>query len=134
MSVYRFNLEAPVRSALIDRLTLMVSLRWLQWFQNVSNRYNRRADIDFAYDPAAVPAGTPATAVFTFPGAGLTARDIVAGVSFDPMTEASVVTPYMRVSGNVIDADTIAITFLNVGAGAIDLDAGTLRIQVERAT
>lgn len=132
MAVRWFQIQAPVRSALIDRATLMVSLRWLQWFQNVSDRQSATAVLDTAYDPPNLVAGASVTVDVNFDG--VAAGDFVTGVSFSPMTVGGAPTSFVRFLGNVKQAGIVSVTLINVGAGAIDLDAGTLRIQVERAT
>lgn len=120
-----------MRSALIDR-ALMVSLRWLQWFQLVSDRIGAVSRVDAAYDPPNLAPGASVTADVSFNGAS--PEDFVTGVSFTPMTAAGVATSFMRLIGNVSAANVVSVTFINVGPGAIDLDAGTIRIQVEQAT
>jgi hypothetical protein len=131
MAIIRFPSEAPVRSALIDR-AMMVSLRWLQWFQLVSDRIGAVSRVDAAYDPPNLAAGAAVTADVSFDG--VSPDDFVTGVSFTPMTVAGVATSFMRLIGNVSAANVVSVTFINVGPGAIDLDAGTIRIQVEQAT
>lgn len=131
MALIRFASEAPVRSAMVDRV-MMVSLRWLQWFQLIGDRIAAVSRVDAAYDPPNLAAGASVTVSVTYPGA--TPGDFVTGASFAPMTVGGVGTPFIRVLGDVESAGSVAVTFINVGAGAIDLDAGTIRVQLERAT
>lgn len=110
----------------------MVSLRWLQWFQLVGARVQAVTREAVAYDPPIIGAGTFLTVNVTYEGA--TPADYVTAVSFDPMTEGGIATSFMRVTGNVTAAGVVSVTFANMSGGAIDLDPGTIRIQVERAT
>lgn len=110
----------------------MVSLRWLQWFQNVSDRIQSALMLDVAYNPGSIASGALATVTVNFDG--VMPGDLIKGVSFSPMTVGGVPTPYIRTFGDVVQAGVVGVTFFNVGPGAIDLDAGTLRIQVERVT
>lgn len=129
MGITRFNAEAPVRSVLVDR-TLTVTMRWLQWFQRVGDRISATSIVDAAYDPPSLGAGATVTVNVTFPG--VRPKDLVKGVSFDPMTAGGVASAAIRFLANVTAADTVSVTLLNVSGGAVDLDAGTLRIEVER--
>lgn len=131
MAVRRFPIEAPVRVALIDRVALTVARQWLQWFQNVSARYQRLLILDVAYDPPNLGAGATVTSDVSF--TGVVSGDFVTGVSFSPMTVGGVPTSFIRLIANVKQDGVVSVTLINVGPGAIDLDAGTLRIQVERA-
>ena len=110
----------------------MVSLRWLQWFQLTSTRIANVSRLDAAYDPPALGSGAAVTANVPFPGVSL--GDYVTGVSFAPMTVGGVASSGIRLMANVTAADVVSVTFFNVSGGAIDLDAGTIRIQAEQAT
>lgn len=131
MALIRYPSEAPVRSALVDAVR-MVSLRWLQWFQLVGARIAAVTRLDVAYDPPNIAGGAAFTVTVT--GSGCAIGDYVTGASFAPMTVAAVVTTGIRLMADVVDTDTIAVTFFNITAGAIDLDAGTIRLQLERAS
>lgn len=131
MAVQRRNAEAPVRVPLVDSARV-VTLRWLQWFQEVGNAIQAVVTADAAYDPPSIASGGTLTVSVTVPG--IAARDIVRGVSLEPMAVAGVPTAGIRLLADCIGPDTVAITFWNVSGGAIDLDAATLRVQVERLT
>lgn len=131
MAIFRYQSAAPVRSALVDRL-MMVSLRWLQWFQEVGDYIGAQGRQDYAYDPPNLAPGALATVNVTFTGAVF--GDMVKACEFYPPAVGGVPTAGVRVFANVVAADTVAVTFFNVTAGAIDLDAGTIRIQVESST
>ncbi len=131
MALIRYNLEAPIRTAIVDALRF-VSLRWLQWFQDVGDRLSAESRLDTAYDPPNLGAGAATTVNVTYNG--VNPGDIVKGVSFAPMTAGGVASSAIRFSGDVTDANTVSVTLLNVSGGAVNLDAGTLRIQVERLT
>ena len=110
----------------------MVSLRWLQWFQMVGTRIANVSRLDAAYDPPALGSGAAVTANVPFPG--VSPGDYITGVSFNPMAVGGVVTSGVRLLADVTDANVVSVTFFNVSGGAIDLDAGTIRIQAEQAT
>ena len=114
---------------MVDR-AMMVSLRWLQWFQLVGDRIGAVSRVDAAYDPPSLAAGASVTASVSFDG--VTTADFVTGVSFSPMNETGSPTPYIRVIANIAAPNTVSVTFINFGPGAIDLDPGTIRIQVEQ--
>jgi hypothetical protein len=126
----RYNAEPPVRSAILGRDTL-VSRAWLPWFQVVSDFIQGRLREAALYDPPNLAAGATVTVDVTVTGVNDTH---IAGASFSPMTVGGVATPYMRVFANVTAANTVSVSFLNLGPGAIDLDAGTIRLIVETNT
>ena len=78
MALRRYNTEAPVRAPLVD-LARIVSLRWLQWFQDVGDRISAVSVLDVAYDPPNIGAGAAATVNVTYDG--VTPGDFVAAVS-----------------------------------------------------
>lgn len=129
MSITRRNAEAPVRVPLVDAARV-VTLRWLQWFQEVGNAVQAVVLLDTPYDPPNIGAGATLTVNVTVPG--VSAKDIVRGVSLSPMAVGGVANSSIRIAGNCVAADTVAVTFTNVSGGAINLDAGTLRVSVER--
>jgi len=129
MALIRYPSEAPVRSALIDRAA-MVSLRWLQWFQLVGDRIGAWTILDTPFDPVNIGAGGLTTVTVAVPGA--TPGDFVIGVSLAPMSVGGVPTSAIRTMADVIAADTVAVSLLNLSGGAVDLDAGTLRLKLER--
>jgi hypothetical protein len=129
MGIRRFNAEAPVRSQIVD-VARVVTLRWLQWFQEVGNAIQAVTIVDTVYDPPSVAAGSLFTVTVNYQG--VTPQDFVRGLSFSPMAVAGVPTTGIRLLGNVTDTDTVSVTFFNVSGGAIDLDSGTLRIEVEK--
>lgn len=132
MALVRFSAEAPVRAALVDPRTWMVSLRWLQWFQLIGQRVQSVSRVDGAYDPPNLVPGAAQTVDVTVASAAV--GDYVTGVSFAPMTVGGVPANGIRLFADVTAAGVVSVTFFNVSAGAIDLDAGTIRIQVEQAT
>lgn len=129
MALIRYNLEAPIRTAIVDAAR-MVSLRWLQWFQDVGARLSAVVLLDTPYNPPNLAAGAATTANVTVNG--VQPGDLVTAVSFTPMTVGGVASSAIRFFGDVTAANTVSVTLLNVSGGAVDLDAGTLRIQVER--
>lgn len=129
MPLVRYNVEAPVRTALVEA-TRNVTRGWLQWFQVVGDRLSSVQRLDTPYNPPNLAAGAATTINVTFPG--LAPPDFVHAVSFTPMTVGGVPTSAIRFFGNVTDANTVSVTLLNVSGGAVDLDAGTLFLQVER--
>lgn len=129
MALIRYNLEAPIRTAIVDAARF-VSLRWLQWFQDVGDRLSAVILLDTAYDPPNLGAGAATTANVTVNG--VRPGDMVTAVSFAPMTVGGTPSSAIRFFGDVTDANTVSVTLLNVSGGAVNLDAGTLRIQVER--
>lgn len=131
MALIRYNAEAPVRSALVDAVSRLASRVWLQWIQLVGDRLSAVSRLDTPFDPGNLGAGTTSTVNVTFPG--VAPPDGVQWVSFTPMTVGGVASSAIRFSGNVTGANTVSVTLLNVSGGAVDLDAGTLFIQVERA-
>lgn len=131
MALRRYNAEAPIRVPLVDRVSLIVTLRWLQWFQDVAARLQAVSMLDVAYDPPSLGAGAVTTVNVAFKGAR--AGDFVTGVSFAPMAVGGTATSAVRLMADVTDVDQVSVTFFNVTGGAVDLDAGTLRILVERA-
>jgi hypothetical protein len=131
MALIRYNAEAPVRSALVE-ISRFASQRWLQWFQTVGGRLSAVMRLDTPLDPGNIGAGAASTVNVTLPG--VKAADFVQAVSFTPMTVGGAPSSAIRVFGNVTAADTVSVTFFNVSGGAVDLDAGTLYIQVERVT
>jgi hypothetical protein len=129
MPLLRYNAEAPVRTALVE-LSRVATRGWLQWFQVVGDRLGAVLRLDTAYDPPNLAAGAATTINVTVPG--VAPPDFVQAVSFTPMTVGGVPNANVRLFGNVTDVNTVSVTLLNVSGGAIDLDAGTLFIQVER--
>jgi hypothetical protein len=129
MPLIRYNVEAPVRAALVET-TRMVSMRWLQWFQAAGDRLSAVSRLDAAYDPGSISAGAVSTVNVTF--SGVKPGDLVTAVSFSPMATSGTPTAGIRMLADVTSANTVSVSFLNVSGGAIDLDAGTIRIQVER--
>lgn len=129
MALIRYNAEAPVRSALSE-LSRMVTRAWLPWFQNVGDRLSLEMRLDTPFDPGNLAAGAASTVNVTLPG--VRPPDGVQWVGFTPMTVGGVATSAIRFFGNVTDVNTVSVTLLNVSGGAVDLDAGTLFIKVER--
>lgn len=129
MALIRYNAEAPVRSMVVD-LGRMVSQRWLQWFQVVGDRLSAVMRLDTTTDPGNLSAGAASTVNVTM--SGVNPGDLVTAVSFSPMAVGGTPTAGVRLLADVTAANTVSVTFLNVSGGSIDLDAGTLRIQVER--
>ncbi len=129
MALIRYNAEAPVRSMVVD-LGRMVSQRWLQWFQVVGDRLSAVMRLDTTTDPGSLSAGAASTVNVTM--SGVNPGDLVTAVSFSPMAVGGTPTAGVRLLADVTAANTVSVTFLNVSGGSIDLDAGTLRIQVER--
>jgi hypothetical protein len=130
MPIRRYNTEAPIRSELVS-LARVVTLRWLQWFQNVGEWISGVSLLDTPYDPPSVAPGGVQSAVVPF--AGVRRRDVVSGVSFTPMTEGAAPVSGIQLVGTVNQDGAVLVTIFNVSGGAIDLDPGTLRIEV-RAT
>lgn len=129
MPLVRYNAEAPVRTALVEA-TRIATRGWLQWFQTVGDRLGAVLRLDTPYDPPSIAAGAATTINVTLPG--VAPPDFVQAVSFTPMTVGGVPNSNVRFFGNVTAAGTVSVTLLNVSGAAIDLDAGTLFIQVER--
>jgi hypothetical protein len=129
MALIRYNAEAPVRSMVVD-LGRMVSQRWLQWFQVVGDRLSSVMRLDTTTNPGNLAAGAASTVNVTM--SGVNPGDLVTAVSFSPMAVGGTPTAGIRLLADVTAANTVSVTFLNVSSGGIDLDAGTLRIQVER--
>lgn len=129
MSITRRNAEAPVRVPLVD-LARTVTRGWLQWFQEVGNAIGAVLVLDTPYNPPSIAAGATITVSVTVPG--VRARDIVRGVSLEPMSVAGVPNPSVRLSGTCFGPDAVAVTLWNVSGAPIDLDPATLRVSVER--
>ena len=129
MAITRRNSEAPVRVPLVDTARV-VTLRWLQWFQEVGNAIQAVIVVDTPFNPPSLAAGATATFNVTIPG--VSAKDFVRGVSLDPMAVGGVPTSVIRISGNCVAPETVAVTFANVSGGSVDLDPATLRVSVER--
>jgi len=104
MAIFRYQSAAPVRSALVDRL-MMVSLRWLQWFQEVGDYIGAQGRQDYAYDPPNLAPGALATVNVTFTGAVF--GDMVKACEFYPPAVGGVPTargtaaPATRVAGSI---------------------------------
>lgn len=111
---------------------MMVSLRWLQWMQLVGTRIGNVSRLDVPYDPPNLGPGAAVTVSVTFDGVSL--GDYITGVSFAPMTVGGAPSSAIRVLADVSAVNTVSVTFFNVSGGAVDLDAGTLRIQAEQST
>lgn len=129
MALRRYNTEAPVKVPLVDQARV-VTLRWLQWFTSVGDAIQAVSVLSTSYDPPNLAAGAAVTVNVTYDGA--TPGDFVRAVSFSPMAVGGVPTSAIRVLGDVTAAGQVSVTFFNVSGGAVDLDAGTLRIQLER--
>jgi hypothetical protein len=129
MPLVRYNAEAPVRSVLSE-VSRMVTRSWLPWFQIVGDRLSAVSRLDTALNPGNIAAGAASTVNVTFPG--VRPPDFVQAVSFTPMTVAGVPSSAIRFFGNVTDVNTVSVSLLNVSGAPVDLDAGTLYIQVER--
>ena len=129
MALIRYNAEAPVRSMVVD-LGRMVSQRWLQWFQVVGDRLSSVMRLDTTTNPCNLAAGAASTVNVTM--SGVNPGDLDTAVSFSPMAVGGTPTAGIRLLADVTAANKVSMTFLNVSGGGIDLDAGTLRIQVER--
>lgn len=132
MGLVRYSSEAPVRAALVDPRGWMASLRWLPWFQLVATRIGAVSRLDATYDPPNLVPGAVQTVDVSFDGVSL--GDYVTGVSFSPMTVGGAPTNGIRLLADVTAVNRVSVSFFNMSAGAIDLDAGTIRIQVEQAT
>lgn len=129
MALLRYNVEAPVRTALVE-LSRVATRGWLQWFQIVGDRLGSELRLDTPFDPPNLAAGAATTINVTVPG--VAPPDGVKWVSFEPMTVGGVANSNVRFFGNVTAANTVSVSLLNVSGGPVDLDAGTLFIQVER--
>lgn len=132
MALRRFNAEAPVRTPLVDRITLLVALRWLQWFQDVGDRLQAVSVLDVADNPPSIVSGALRSVAVSFPG--VRRRDFVKGLSFEPMTAGGSPVNGIQLFGTINQDGAVLVSFWNVSGGTIDLDAGTLRIEVERVT
>lgn len=114
-------LEPPYKAAMVDPQQRLVTLTWLQWFQQVA-RLGRIYQVDGTFDPP--PLGAGATAGATVTVAGARVGDF-AQVSFDQPNSGIVWW------ASVTADNTVTVVYWNRTGGSIDLGSGTLRVKVE---
>lgn len=113
----------PGLSRVVDKDATM-SLGWLTWFGALSAWIQRERVISSAVDWPSIAGGASAYAQITVAGAAL--GDFVVA-SLDPADRD------IAVTAQVTAADTVTIWATNHSGGAIDLAAGTTRIQLRKA-
>jgi hypothetical protein len=87
-------------------------------------RSRLRGSVAWAGTPVSVGAGASATQTVTVTGAAI--GDVVVGVSH------SVALGGLVLSGEVTAADTVTVTARNPTGGSLNVNAGTVRVRVEK--
>lgn len=123
MSFKSYDIDPPVRADIAGR-DGRVSSSWHSWFSFVGNRLGKVAVVSIeGVDPGSLLTGSRQAATVTMPGAAL--GDFVVA-SFDALTAD------ITLSAAVTGDNTVTVWFQNLGAGTVDLPAGTLRVRLEK--
>jgi len=118
------SIESPPRVPFADEESGVIARAWDNWFRLISKYMPIITRYEQSLNPASVAANTTAEQTFTV--SGLTTRDHVTVNKPTHSTGLGIVN--CRVSA----ANTLAITFMNTTAGAIDSPAETYFIVAVR--
>lgn len=122
MSVRSFNVDPPFRADLAGRDGRAAST-WHTWFSFVAGRLGKVAIAEVDADPGSLATSARQSATVGFPGAAV---GDFAVASFDGLTAD------ITITAAVTAANTVTVWFQNLGAGTVDLPAGTLRVRLEK--
>lgn len=123
MSFRSYDIEPPVRADIAGRDGRVAS-SWHNWFSFVGNRLGKASIVSIEdVDPGSLLTGSRQAATVTMPGAALGDFAIA---SFDALNAD------VSLLAAVTAENTVTVWFYNLGAGTVDMPAGTLRVRLEK--
>ncbi len=123
MSFKSYEIEPPVRADIAGKDGRVAS-SWHSWFSFVGNRLGKVSIVAVeGVDPGSLLTGSRQAATVTMPGAALGDFAVAA---FDALTAD------VALLAAVTAENEVTVWFYNLGAGTVDLAAGTLRVRLEK--
>jgi len=114
------RLPAPPKHSPIDPSTKVIEIQWWRWFHLIAKWLPKIETYEVTLDPASVAANTTAEQTFTV--TDLSTLDIVY------VNAPALPTGLGIVNARVSATSTLALTFCNITASAIDPSSGTYTI------